>query len=159
MIMDETAKVTLHMSLWDTGTGAHTILRQVVAEELSIPVDDVRIVTEDTNAVDFESGPGGSRVTYTAGQTVLGAVTELKDKLTAFAGELFDHPQERIRLQNGQVVLDGPDGPDGQEPREIPLPELAARVKQQGQKHISARWTPPKVRSPANLHSRLPLPR
>lgn len=141
VIMDETAKVTLRMSLWDTGTGAHTILRQVVAEELSIPVDDVRIVAEDTNAVDFESGPGGSRVTYTAGQTVLGAVTELKDKLTAFAGELFDHPQERIRLQSGQVVLDGPDGPDGQEPQEIPLPELAARALDASEGEIIGEFT------------------
>ena len=108
--MDESAKATLHMSLWDTGTGAHTILRQVVAEELTIPVEDVGIVAEDTNAVDFESGPGGSRVTYTAGQTVLGAVTDLKNRLTTFAGELFNCPQEQIRFQEGRVIVEGPPG-------------------------------------------------
>lgn len=123
--MNESAKATLHMSLWDTGTGAHTILRQVVAEELTIPVGDVSIVAEDTNAVDFESGPGGSRVTYTAGQTVLGAVAELKDKLTTFAGELYDRPRDQVRLQDGRFILEGP---DGQERREVPLQELAARA-------------------------------
>ena len=103
----------------------HTILRQVVAEELTIPVEDVSIVAEDTNAVNFESGPGGSRVTYTAGQTVLGAVTGLKNRLTTFAGELFDCPPDQIRWQDGRLILDGP---AGQERREVPLPELAARA-------------------------------
>ena len=136
--MDETAKAILHMSLWDTGTGAHTILRQVVAEELTIPVDDVSIVAEDTNAVDFESGPGGSRVTYTAGQTVLGAVTDLKDRLTTFAGELFDCPQDQIRFQNGRVVLEGP---AGQERREVPLRELAARAVDATEGEIAGEFT------------------
>ena len=136
--MDDMAKVTLHMSLWDTGTGAHTILRQVVAEELTIPVDDVRIMAEDTNAVDFESGPGGSRVTYTAGQTVLGAVTELKHRLTVFAGELFDCPHDRVRLQDGRVILDGS---DGQAAREIPLPELAARALDATEGEIAGEFT------------------
>ena len=44
------------MALWDTGTGAHIILRQVVAEELTIPVEDVSIVIQDTDAVPFDSG-------------------------------------------------------------------------------------------------------
>ncbi len=136
--MNESAKVTLHMSLWDTGTGAHTILRQVVAEELSIPVDDVNIVAEDTNAVDFESGPGGSRVTYTAGQTVLGAVTELKNRLTTFAGELFDRPQDQIRLQEGRVILEGS---AGQETQEIPLAELAARAVDATEGEIAGEFT------------------
>ena len=136
--MDDSAKVVLHMSLWDTGTGAHTILRQVVAEELTIPVEDVSIVAEDTNAVEFESGPGGSRVTYTAGQTVLGAVTDLKNKLTTFAGELFDHPQDQIRLQEGRVILEGP---AGQGPQEVPLPELAARAVDATEGEITGEFT------------------
>ncbi len=136
--MNESAKATLHMSLWDTGTGAHTILRQVVAEELTIPVDDVSIVAEDTNAVDFESGPGGSRVTYTAGQTVLGAVTDLKDRLTTFAGELFDCPQDQIHWQSGRVILEGS---AGQERREVPLRELAARAVDATEGEITGEFT------------------
>ncbi|PKB64091.1 MAG: hypothetical protein BZY80_04145 [SAR202 cluster bacterium Io17-Chloro-G2] len=136
--MDESAKATLHMSLWDTGTGAHTILRQVVAEELTIPVEDVSIVAEDTNAVDFESGPGGSRVTYTAGQTVLGAVTDLKERLRSFAGELYDCPQDQVRLQDGRVILEGP---AGGEPREVPLPELAARAVDATDGEITGEFT------------------
>jgi CO/xanthine dehydrogenase Mo-binding subunit len=138
LTMDEMAKVTLHMSLWDTGTGAHTILRQVVAEELTIPVLDVGIVAEDTNAVDFESGPGGSRVTYTAGQTVLGAVTDLRNRLMAFAAELYDCPVEQIRLQEGRMIVS--DQP-GRENREIPLTELAARAVDSTDGEITGEYT------------------
>ena len=138
LTMNEMAKVTLHMSLWDTGTGAHTILRQVVAEELTIPVVDVSIVAEDTNAVDFESGPGGSRVTYTAGQTVLGAVTDLRNRLTAFAAELYDCPVEQIRLQDGRMIVSGQ---TGQENREIPLTELAARAVDSTDGEITGEFT------------------
>ncbi|MCH9018354.1 MAG: molybdopterin-dependent oxidoreductase [Chloroflexi bacterium] len=138
LAMDAEGNVDLHMSLFDTGTGAHTILRQVVAEVLTIPVENVHMNIEDTNAVEFDSGSGGSRVTYTAGQTVLGAVTDLKNKLTTFAGELFDRPQDQIRLEEGRVILEGP---PGQGPLEVPLPELAARAVDATEGEITGEFT------------------
>ena len=127
--LDEDGKARLLMSLWDTGTGAHTVLRQVVAEELTIPVEDVSVVVEDTDAVDFDSGSGGSRVTYTAGRAVLGAAHDLREKLTAFAAELLKCPQNQLRLQDGRVCSDSS---SGQEPREIPVADLAARAADAG---------------------------
>ena len=120
---DGAGKVTLQMSLWDTGTGAHTILRQVVAEELTIPVDDVTMEVEDTDAVPFDSGSGGSRVTCTAGQAALGAARDLRNKLTVIAAELFECPAERIRLENGRIYMD-----DGS-PRNVPIQDVAARAQ------------------------------
>ena len=105
--MDGEGKATLRMSLWDTGTGAHTILRQVVAEDLTIPVDDVSMEVEDTDAVPFDSGSGGSRVTYTSGQAALGAARDLLNKLITLAAELFDCPADRIRLESGRFFMEG----------------------------------------------------
>ena len=119
--LDGAGKATLQMSLWDTGTGAHTILRQVVAEELTIPVDDVTMEVEDTDAVPFDSGSGGSRVTYTAGQAALGAARELRSKLIEIAAELFECPADGIRLENGRFYM------DDDSPRIVPIEELAAR--------------------------------
>ena len=119
--MNEQGKAALLMALWDTGTGAHTILRQVVAEELSISVEDVRIVVQDTDAVPFDSGSGGSRVTYTAGQAALGAAREVRNKLTAMAAELYGCPEDRIRLQSGQFFM------DLDPPRSVAIQEVAAK--------------------------------
>ncbi|MEK7814898.1 MAG: molybdopterin cofactor-binding domain-containing protein, partial [Chloroflexota bacterium] len=133
--MDERGQVSLLMALWDTGTGAHTILRQVVAEELTVPVEDVRIVVQDTDAVSFDSGSGGSRVTYTAGQAALGAARLLREELIALAGELFECPEERIQLQGGRCLIHGDPA------RAVPLREVAARAMAILEKPIEAEMT------------------
>ena len=130
--MDEHGKVDLFMSLFDTGTGAHTILRQLVAEELTIPVEDVRMVVEDTNAVPYDSGSGGTRVTYTNGRAALGAATELKKLLVTRTAELFESTEGQITLENGNFIIrvTSIQGTPMQEAlfRTVPLNEVAARV-------------------------------
>ena len=59
--IDASGQVNLYMSLWDTGTGAHTVMRQIVAETLTLPTQQVHLVMQDTDAVPYESGPGGTR--------------------------------------------------------------------------------------------------
>ncbi|MCH8745070.1 MAG: xanthine dehydrogenase family protein molybdopterin-binding subunit [Chloroflexi bacterium] len=105
--MDQDGKVTLMMSLWDTGTGAHTVMRQIVAESLSIPVADVTLVVGDTDAVPFESGPGGTRTTYTAGQAAQGAAEDLREKLTVLAAEYLGESADVVTLQQSRFVAAG----------------------------------------------------
>ena len=100
--MDAEGRATLLMSLWDTGTGAHTVLRQMVAETLTIPIEDVGVVIRDTDAVGFESGPGGSRVTYTSGQSTMGAAEDLKEQLTVLAAEYMGASADAVTLEAGQ---------------------------------------------------------
>jgi carbon-monoxide dehydrogenase large subunit len=120
--MDENGKATLLVPLWDTGTGAHTIFRQLVAEELTIPVEDVDLVIQDTDSVPFSSGSGGSRVTHTSGNAVLGAVRNLRQKLTAVVAEGYGCPEERVGLQAGRFII------PGASPTEAPLTEIAAQA-------------------------------
>jgi carbon-monoxide dehydrogenase large subunit len=103
--IDADGQVKLFMSLWDTGTGAHTIMRQIVAETLTLPSQQVTLVMQDTDAIPFESGPGGTRVTYTAGQAAFGAAQDLRDKLLAVAAELFEEPVDRIQLSQGRFMI------------------------------------------------------
>ena len=127
VMMDGKGKATLLMSLWDTGTGAHTVLRQVVAETLTIPVDEVGVVIQDTDAVEFESGPGGSRVTYTSGQSALGAAEELREKLTVLAAEYLGGAADAVTLRDGRFVAGDGSG-DGDSGTGIALKEVAARA-------------------------------
>jgi CO/xanthine dehydrogenase Mo-binding subunit len=120
--MDGDGKASLLMSLWDTGTGASTILRQVVAEALTIPVEDVAFVVTDTDAVPFESGPGGSRVTYTGGQAVLGAADDLRARLALLAAEYLGGSADLMRLQDSRFFVEGEPG------NAISLREVASRA-------------------------------
>lgn len=125
--MDAAGQATLRLSLWDTGTGAHTVLRQIVAETLTIPVSDVGVVIQDTDAVDFESGPGGSRVTYTTGQSTLGAAAELREKLTVLAAEYTGGAADALTLQGGRFLA-GDNSGNPVPGQKISLKEVAARA-------------------------------
>ena len=120
--IDASGQVNLYMSLWDTGTGAHTIMRQIVAETLTLPPQQVRLVMQDTDAVPYESGPGGTRVTYTSGQAAFGAAKDLRDKLLAVAAELLEGPLESIQLSQGRFVL------AGNPSRTLSMPEVVAQA-------------------------------
>ena len=120
--IDASGQVNLYMSLWDTGTGAHTIMRQIVAETLTLPTQQVRLVMQDTDAVPYESGPGGTRVTYTSGQAAFGAAKDLRDKLLAVAAELLEGPLESIQLSQGRFVL------AGNPPRTLSVAEVVAQA-------------------------------
>ncbi|HWO72110.1 MAG TPA: xanthine dehydrogenase family protein molybdopterin-binding subunit [Dehalococcoidia bacterium] len=67
---------------FDVGTGTHTIEQQIVASEMGVPLDRVRVVVGDTDTAPFDEGPRASRVTYTEGQAVLKACAELKRRLS-----------------------------------------------------------------------------
>src|SRR5262245_28997639 len=80
--------VTLVIGLPDTGTGAHLVLRQVVAEVLGLSVDEVQIELATTDVFETDSGVGGSRVTHTGGRAAYHAAERLKEQIHAEATKL-----------------------------------------------------------------------
>ena len=67
--MDATGKVALQMSLWDTGTGAHTILRQVVAPDLLVYISEFQQRGAPVRA--------SSKVSHDAGEIKAGALVKV----------------------------------------------------------------------------------
>ncbi len=65
----------------DVGTGTHTIEQQMVASEMEVPLNKVRVQPGDTDHTPFDEGPRASRVTYTEGQAVLSACKQIKEML------------------------------------------------------------------------------
>jgi len=80
--------VTLSVALPDTGTGAHLVLRQVVAEVLGLPLDEVEIEVVTTDDFTTDSGVGGSRVTHTGGRAAYHAAEKLREQIGAEAARL-----------------------------------------------------------------------
>ena len=119
--MDQDAQVTFFTLVPETGTGAHTVGRQVVAEDLGVPVEDVMAVQMDTDGGPTDSGAGsGSSVGGT--RAALAAAQGVRQKLTLMAAEFYGWPEERIIFRGGRVLVDG-DSESG-----VPLQELASRV-------------------------------
>jgi 4-hydroxybenzoyl-CoA reductase subunit alpha len=75
----------------DIGQGSDTVLRQILAEELGISVERIRLTSADTAMTPkADLGSWGSRVTLMAGNAVLQAARRVKEQLASVVSARFD---------------------------------------------------------------------
>ncbi len=91
----------------EVGQGARTVLSQIVAEELQMPVEQVTMRGTDTAATPFDRSTGASRSTTVMGSAVKAAALDLREQLLAAAAEVFDTSTTTITFKNGQVCVAG----------------------------------------------------
>ena len=68
--INEDGRATIITGEGEIGQGTLTVLRQIAAEELGLPYDDVDITRPDTDVQPYALGALASRVTYVAGNAV-----------------------------------------------------------------------------------------
>ncbi len=93
----------------DIGTGSDTILGQMAAEVLGVPLEDIVVYSSDTDFTPYDTGAYASSTTYISGGAVRNAAEKVKRQIQEFAAKLLevDDP-ERLELRDRQVVA--PDG-------------------------------------------------
>ena len=87
---------------FDQGAGTHTILQQVVAEEMGVAVPQVRVIAGDTDTAPRDSGARASRVTYVAGRAAVRACGDLRTQLFAQAARMLECSPEEVVLRSGK---------------------------------------------------------
>ncbi|MCH7804039.1 MAG: xanthine dehydrogenase family protein molybdopterin-binding subunit [Acidobacteria bacterium] len=93
----------------EVGTGAHTILQQIVAETLFLPLDQIRVETA-SDIFKTDSGSGASRVTYVGGQVVQQAAGELMKLILAVGAKGLGCAENEVVFEGGRVVHSDSDG-------------------------------------------------
>ncbi|SCK52248.1 CO or xanthine dehydrogenase, Mo-binding subunit [Variovorax sp. HW608] len=94
----------------DMGQGAMTMLSQVVAHELDLPLAHVLVLQPDTDTSPIAIGSLASRVTIAAGNAAIVAARMARDKLFALASKQWNVPAEQLTLAGGAVfVADAPE--------------------------------------------------
>jgi xanthine dehydrogenase molybdenum-binding subunit len=107
--MNEDGTVQLFTGTTGLGTGAHTALAQVVAEELGVRFEDVSVVHGDTDVVPWDIGAFASHTTYMGGRAAQMAAAEVKAKLLEqTAGELEVSPAD-LEIRAGRISVKGSD--------------------------------------------------
>jgi CO/xanthine dehydrogenase Mo-binding subunit len=119
MRLNPDGKISILTTYADTGTGAHTILCQMVAEVLDVPLDQVGLEVGTTDAFRSESGTGASRVTFVLGQAVLKATAQLKSLLCERAAGMLGVSSDKIIVKKGRLSAAQAGG------RSLTLAELA----------------------------------
>jgi CO/xanthine dehydrogenase Mo-binding subunit len=89
----------------EVGQGARTILCQIVAQELDVPVQSVIMHGTDTLATPFDRSTGASRSTTVMGSAVKLAALDLRQQLIAAAAEAFGSNTSSVVLQNGTAGI------------------------------------------------------
>jgi len=96
--------VTLNMGASDIGTGTRTVMAMVVAEELGVDPDAIRIENADTGTTQYATSSGGSKTVPTESPAVREAAYKVKKQLIEFAAEQLEVDVDELELIGGEVV-------------------------------------------------------
>jgi CO/xanthine dehydrogenase Mo-binding subunit len=103
--MPEDGRVIVHSAEADMGQGAMTMLAQIVAHELELPLSHVHVVAPDTDSAPFAIGSLASRVTIVAGNAAIVAARAVRDKLFDLAAHKLGVSPDQLEIGNLSVRL------------------------------------------------------
>jgi len=109
--MNEDGTVVLLTGAAGLGTGAHTALAQIVAEELAIPFESVSVVHGDTDVVPWDIGAFASHTTYMVGRAAQMAAGEIRTQLLARAARQLEAAPGELEIANGVIAVRDRNGP------------------------------------------------
>jgi carbon-monoxide dehydrogenase large subunit len=120
--VEKSGKVTLLAGTSPHGQGHMTPFRQIVADQLGVPLDDIRVLFNDTGRVPTGIGTFGSRSAAIGGSAVLGASERVRDKVIRLAADALEAAPDDVQIERGRISVRGV--PD----RSTTLSALAARA-------------------------------
>jgi CO/xanthine dehydrogenase Mo-binding subunit len=91
----------------DMGQGARTVLKQIAAQELGIPLERIAVVMGDTSVVPFDSSTSASRSTVFMGNAIVKACRDIKDTLRTMAAATFSVGEDEVTALDGRVSFRG----------------------------------------------------
>ncbi len=124
MTMDPSGAVEVRIGASPHGQGLATTLSQLVADELALRPESVRVVHGDTDRTPYGWGTFASRSMVLSGGASHLAAAKLREMLTQVAGDVLEAAPEDIVLLDGRAVVRGTD-------QGVPIPELARMAHHQ----------------------------
>jgi len=120
--MNDDGSFNLLVGATDLGTGSDTVLAQMAAEVLGVPIEDMICYSSDTDFTPFDVGAYASSTTYISGTAAVNAAKIVAERIRVRAVQMFkaaglNVEPASLQLSNRMVVA-----PNGQT---IPLSEIA----------------------------------
>ncbi len=108
----------------EIGQGSDTVLSQMCAESLGIPVSRLRIRSEDSDISPLDLGAYSSRVTLMAGHAVSRAGCDVVEKMKPYAARMLGCDETQVVARDGKMFAQQPaiHNPDS-----VPWEEVARR--------------------------------
>jgi len=116
--MNDDGSFNLLVGATDLGTGSDTVLAQMAAEVLGVPIEDMITYSSDTDFTPFDKGAYASSTTYISGTAAVNAAKIVAERIKVRAAMMLGLSEhETIRLFDRNAIA-----PDG---RSVPLSEIA----------------------------------
>jgi len=118
--MNDDGSFNLLVGATDLGTGSDTVLAQMAAEVLGVPIEDMITYSSDTDFTPFDKGAYASSTTYISGTAAVNAAKVVAWRVKVRAAMMLGLDQdkyEEIKLENRQAIA-----PDG---RSVSMAEIA----------------------------------
>lgn len=117
--MNDDGSFNLLVGATDLGTGSDTVLAQMAAEVLGVPVEDMITYSSDTDFTPFDKGAYASSTTYISGTAAVRAAEIVAEKIKKRAAAMLGSNIEYSNIRLFERAAHAPDG------RSIPLSEIA----------------------------------
>ena len=103
-------RATFHIPKIEMGQGIHTALAQILAEELGVAWDQLRVVQADTVRGPIDSsGTSGSSSVSSMWPILREVAANMREMLRAEAAKQLGQPLDQLKLADGVVRVDGID--------------------------------------------------
>lgn len=118
----------------ELGQGSNTVLCQIVAEELGIRYEDVRIVHADTAATPDAGPTTASRQTYVSGNAVKLATADAKKEILNLAAEMLETSADILVVKDRTIYVK-------EKPAlSLPFAKAANEAHRRGRRFIGFGW-------------------
>jgi len=103
------ARVTLAVGSHSTGMGHETVMAQIVAARLGLPLESIDFMQADTDATPIGGGHGGSRGLEMGGSAVVGVVERVLEKARRVAAHQLEAAEVDVEFNQGRFRVAGTD--------------------------------------------------
>ncbi len=103
--MNEDGSFNLLIGATDLGTGSDTVLAQMAAEVLGVPVEDVIVYSSDTDFTPFDKGAYASSTTYISGTAATQAAQKVAERIKIRAMNMLNKEEGNQKLISSDIQL------------------------------------------------------
>ncbi len=122
--MNDDGSFNLLVGATDLGTGSDTVLAQMAAEVLGVPIEDMLVYSSDTDFTPFDKGAYASSTTYISGTAAVHAAQQVAERIRLRAARMLNDQGGGGNVTAEEISLAGRKAiaPDG---RSVTLAEVA----------------------------------
>lgn len=102
--INDDGQVTVVTGVIDTGMGNESMVVQIAAEVLGVPMEDINLVNADSEITNLDPGAYSQAATFVGGNAVKRACEDAKKQILTVASAKLNHPVEDLDLKERMVV-------------------------------------------------------